>query len=65
LITPKQGKRKTKRLLVFYTVPSPRGALVGLTLPDKVPIPPKLKYETLHISGIMVKFECEAPLART
>ena len=62
LITPSQGKRKTKSLLDFYTVPSPRGALVVLAPPDKAPIPPKLKYETLHISGIFVKFECQAPL---
>jgi len=62
LIKPPQGKRKTKSLLDFYTVPSPRVVLVGLAPPDKAPIPPKLKYETLHISGIFVKFECQAPL---
>ena len=65
LITSQQGKSKTKNLLDFYTVPSPRGALVGLAPPDKAPIPPKLKYETLQISGIFVKFECQAHLART
>jgi len=49
---PQQRKRKTKSLLDFYTVSSPLGALVGLAPPHKAPIPPKLKYETLHISGI-------------
>jgi len=38
------------------------GALVGLAPPNNAPSPPKLKYETLYISGIFVKFECQAPL---
>jgi len=31
----------------MITVPSPRGALVGLAHPNKAPSPPKLKRETL------------------
>ena len=42
-----------------------RGALVGLVPPNKAPTPPKLKYETLQISEIFVKFECQAPPAQT
>jgi len=30
--------------------------------PNKAPSTPKLKFETLKISGIFVKFECQAPL---
>jgi len=64
LITPQQRKRKTKSLLDFHRVPPPRGALLGLAPPEKAPIHPKLKYETLHNSGMFVKFECQAPLER-
>jgi len=31
-------------------------ALVGLAPPNKVPSPPKLKHETLQISGVFVNF---------
>ena len=35
------------------------GALVGLARSNKIPTP-RLKYETLEISGVFVKFECQA-----
>jgi len=35
---------------------------VGLALQNKPPSPPKLKSETLQVSGIFVKFEYHAPL---
>ena len=41
------------------------GALVGLAPPNKARSPPKWKYETLKVNEIFVKFECQAPPART
>jgi len=40
-------------------------ALVGLAPPKQNSKPLKLKYETLQISGMFVKFECQAPRAPT
>jgi len=46
-------------LLVHSTIsPVATGALVGLA-------PPKFKSETLWVSGIFVKFSCQASHART
>ena len=36
--------------------------VIKLSPRNKAPRPPKLKYETLYISGIFVKLECQAPL---
>jgi len=47
------------------TSPVATGGLVGLAPPNKAPSHPKLKYETLQTSAIFVKFECQAPPART
>jgi len=46
------------------------GALVGNLggrwwAPNKAPSPHKLKYETLYVSGMFVKFECPRPPAHT
>ena len=41
-------------------VPSPRGALVGLASPNKIPRPPKLKRETLLVE-FLLSLEYEAP----
>jgi len=62
VMTPQQGKRKTKSLLDFYTVRSPQVALVSLAPPEKAPIPPKLKYETLHINGFLSNVNVKTPL---
>jgi len=47
------------------SVPSPRGALVGLAPPNKAPSPRKLKRETLYISGVLVNFIMSSPPAQT
>jgi len=38
------------------------GYVPGLALSNKAPSSPKLKYETVYVSGIFVKFECQARL---
>jgi len=39
------------------------GGFGGLRPPNKAPSPPKLKYATLEIGGVFIKFsECQAPL---
>jgi len=60
-----RGNVENKNNPVNQSLPSPRGALVGLAPPNKAPSPTKLKHETPHVSGIFVKFECQAPPART
>ena len=42
-------------------VPSPRGDLVGLAPPNKAPSPPNWNMKH-YVSGMFVKFECQAPL---
>jgi len=46
----------------MYPVPFPRRGFGGFNPQNTAPSPHKLKYETLYISGIFVKFECQAPL---
>ena len=41
--------------------PVATGAFLGLAPPNKAPCPLKLKYETLYLSGMFVKIECQSP----
>ena len=45
---------------IFHPVPSPQGALVGLFPQTKLQVP-KLKYETLLISGFLLNFNVKPP----
>jgi len=45
--------------------PVAKGGFGGLSPSKQSSKPPKLKYETLYISGIFVKFECQDPPAHT
>ena len=44
------------------SVPSSRGALVGLSPPKQIPSHSKLKFETLSINGVLLNFRMLPPL---
>jgi len=45
----------------IWPVPSPPEGFGGLSSPKQNSKPTKLKFETLEVSGILVKFEWKAP----
>jgi len=53
---------KTKTMPKF---PSPRGGFGGLSTPKQSTEPPKLKHDTLYISGVFINFSISSPFAQT
>ena len=52
---------KTK---IMPTVLSPRCGIGGISTPEQSTKPPKLKHETIYISGVFIKFQCQARSTR-